>query len=113
MSSVAGFRGETNYDTYCASKGAVRLLTYALAERLGKPDIRVNVIHPVTIETARSTEAFELFGTEEGAEFLESVPLGEPGMLTDVGNTVVYLASDLARYVRGESIIGEDGRTST
>lgn len=113
MSSVAGYRGAANYETYCASKGAVRLLTYALADRLGEHDIRVNAIHPGTIETAMSTEDVELFGTGVETELLESVPLGERGLPTDVGNTAVYLASDLSGYVTSESIIVDGGRTNT
>lgn len=113
MSSVAGYRGAANYETYCASKGAIRLLTYALADRLGEHDIRVNAIHPGTIETAMSTEDVELFGTEVETDLLKSVPLGERGLPTDVGDTAVYLASDLSGYVTGESIIVDGGRTNT
>lgn len=113
MSSVAGYRGAANYETYCASKGAVRLFTYALVDRLGEYDIRVNAIHPGTIETAMSTEDVVLFGTEGETELLESVPLGERGLLTDVADTAVYLASDLSGYVTSESIIVDGGRTNT
>lgn len=46
ISSVAGMNGSGDTPTYCASKGAVRLLIYSLADRLGGEGIRVNAIHP-------------------------------------------------------------------
>ncbi|WP_436348725.1 SDR family oxidoreductase [Natronorubrum sp. FCH18a] len=113
LSSVAGYRGAGDYTSYCTSKGAVRLFTYALADRLGRNGIRVNAIHPGSIDTAMMNEDSSVFGTEAGERLLESIPLGERGEPKDVGNTAVYLASDLASYVTGESIIVDGGRTQT
>ncbi len=57
VSSVAGVVDNGNYVTYCVSKGAIRLLTYAAAHRLGPDGIRVNAIHPGGIETAMLEDA--------------------------------------------------------
>lgn len=112
MSSVAGLAGGGDYVTYSTSKGAVRLLTYSLADRLG-PEIRVNAIHPGVIETAMTTEDVPIVGTELGKQFEEMIPRGRFGEPRDVAATAVYLASDLADYVTGESVVVDGGMTHT
>jgi len=108
ISSTAGMVGIPNNSIYCASKGAVRLLTYALAAELG-PDIRVNAIHPGTTETQMVTEDVEIIGTERGEQQEKSIPLRRFGKPKDVGNAAVYLASDLSDYVTGESLVVDGG----
>lgn len=108
ISSTAGIVGGSENSIYCASKGAVRLLTYALAAELG-PDIRVNAIHPGTTKTQMVTEDIEIFGTDEVEERAKSIPLQRLGRPDDVAETAVYLASDLSDYVTGESILVDGG----
>jgi len=55
LSSVAGLQGSAPFSTYCTSKGAVRLLTMALAAELGPHGIRVNALHPGIIATSMTT----------------------------------------------------------
>jgi len=113
MSSVAGLLGSGEYVTYCTSKGAVRLLTYSLAGTLGPHGIRVNAIHPGIIETAMTTEDVPIVGTETGEAFLETVPLGRNGQPEDVADAAVLLASDLASYITGESLVVDGGMSMT
>ncbi|MWG33396.1 SDR family oxidoreductase [Halomarina oriensis] len=108
VSSTAGIVGVPNNSIYCASKGAVRLLTYALATELG-PDIRVNAIHPGTTETQMVTSDVEIVGTEKGERQQESIPLRRFGRPNDVADSVVYLSSDLASYVTGASLVVDGG----
>ncbi|MFP8890729.1 SDR family oxidoreductase [Natrialbaceae archaeon A-CW2] len=108
ISSTAGMVGIPENSIYCASKGAVRLFTYALAAELG-PDIRVNAIHPGTTETEMVTKDVEIIGTERGAQQEEAIPLKRFGKPKDIGNAAVYLASDLADYVTGESLVVDGG----
>jgi len=113
LSSVAGLEGTGEYVTYCVSKGAVRLLTYSTADALGPDGVRVNAIHPGVIETAMTTEDVPIIGTEQGEEFLESIPsrrFGQPG---DVADAALFLASDLSSYVNGESLVLDGGMTSS
>ncbi|MEF8791601.1 MAG: SDR family oxidoreductase [Haloarculaceae archaeon] len=113
LSSVAGLEGSANYVTYCTSKGAVRLLTYATAAELGPEGVRVNAIHPGLIETSMTTDDVPIVGTEAGESFLEQIPSRRFGTPEDVADAALYLASDLADYVNGESLVVDGGMHNT
>jgi NAD(P)-dependent dehydrogenase (short-subunit alcohol dehydrogenase family) len=113
LSSVAGLEGSAGYATYCASKGAVRLLTYSLAAELGPEGVRVNAIHPGIIDTAMTTEDVPIIGSEAGEAYLDGIPSrrwGDPG---DIADAAVFLASDAGDYVNGESLTVDGGMTNT
>lgn len=109
LSSVAGLRGTAPYSAYCSSKGAVRLLTYALADELGGSGVRVNAIHPGVISTSMTTDDVPLIGGESEEQFLQQIPLGRFGEPEDVAGVALYLASDLSAYVSGASIVVDGG----
>jgi NAD(P)-dependent dehydrogenase (short-subunit alcohol dehydrogenase family) len=113
ISSVAGLQGSGEYVTYNTSKGAVRLMTYALASKFGPQGIRVNAIHPGLIETTMTTEDVPIFGTEQEDAFVETIPSRRAGTPEDVANAAVFLASDLGGYVNGESLVVDGGMSST
>jgi len=113
MSSMAGIIGGSEVSTYCAAKGAIRLLTYALADELGPDGVRVNAIHPGFIETTMTTEDVEEISEERENEYLDDIPLRRVGTPGDVADTALYLASDLADYVTGESILVDGGVVNT
>ena len=113
ISSVAGLEGSAAHVTYTASKGAVRLLTYSLAAKLGPDGVRVNAIHPGLIETAMTTDDVPIFGTEAEEQFLQKVPSGRGGTPEDVADAALYLASDLSDYVNGESLVVDGGMSSS
>ncbi|WP_254272540.1 SDR family NAD(P)-dependent oxidoreductase [Haloarcula marina] len=110
ISSIAGLFGNGNWPTYAASKGGLTTLTYSLAHKLADDGIRVNAIHPGGIETMIGGDA----GTdpEQTAAFEEAVPLGRYGQPEEIGGAAVFLASDLASYVTGESLVVDGGWTS-
>ncbi|USZ73669.1 SDR family oxidoreductase [Natronosalvus halobius] len=112
LSSVLGIRGSGKYVAYVASKGAVRSMTYALADELGPDGIRVNAIHPGTIETQMNREDIELLGTESENQVKRSVALRRLGHPTDIGNVAVFLASELSDYVTGVSIPVDGGEVN-
>ena len=113
LSSTAGLYGVGDYVAYSASKGAIRLMTYALADALGPDGVRANVVHPGVVETAMTREDSEVIDTSAGEAFRERIPLGEFGRPEDVADAALYLASDLARYVTGESLVVDGGVHST
>lgn len=113
ISSVAGLEGSGEFITYCGTKGAVRLLTYAMAAKLGPDGVRVNAIHPGLIETTMTTDDYPIMGTDAEEDFLQSIPSRRAGQPEDVADTALYLASDLSDYVNGESLIVDGGMTNT
>ncbi|ERG89541.1 MAG: dehydrogenase [halophilic archaeon J07HX5] len=113
ISSVAGLEGSADHVTYTASKGAVRLLTYSLAAKLGPEGIRTNAIHPGLIETSMTTEDVPIFGTEAEEQFIQMVPQRRGGTPDDVADAALYLASDLSGYVNGESLVVDGGMSSS
>jgi NAD(P)-dependent dehydrogenase (short-subunit alcohol dehydrogenase family) len=113
LSSMAGLVGGSENSIYCASKGAVRLLTYSLAAELGPKNIRVNAIHPGPIDTEMISEDIPIVGSDREESYRESIPLQRFGTPEDVGNAAVYLASDLSGYVTGSSLVVDGGISNT
>lgn len=113
MSSVAGIQGSRQSPTYSASKGAVRLLTYALAAELGEDGVRVNAIHPGVIETSMTTEDVGLVRGENADRYRSMIPQGRFGTPDDVADVTLFLASDLADYVNGASLVVDGGMSSS
>ena len=119
ISSIAGLFGNGSWPTYSASKGGLTTLTYSLAHALGEHDIRVNAIHPGGIDTAIGEDGdgeADDTGDETAAADMEAfrsmVPLGRQGTPSEIGGTATFLASDLANYVTGESLVVDGGWTS-
>ena len=111
VASLFGQQGVVGAAAYGASKAGVSLLTQSMARELGPHGIRVNAVAPGHIATemhwdelraraARAGRSFE----EEREKVLREVPLGRHGTGTDVAAVVVWLASDDAGYVTGQTI---------
>lgn len=113
LSSVSGLVGTAGLAGYCATKGAVRLLTYALAAELGPQGVRVNAIHPGATETMQAMEDSGMIGSPEADRLRDRIPLGRFGQPDDVADAAVFLASDMADYVNGESLLVDGGRINT
>ena len=119
MSSVAGLKGSPILAAYCATKGAVRLFTKAIAMECAnfKDGVRVNSVHPGIIETpiwlsimnpenpgANAPPDLDAMSTM-------AVPLGVKGLPQDIANGVLWLASDESRYVTGAELVIDGGLT--
>jgi NAD(P)-dependent dehydrogenase (short-subunit alcohol dehydrogenase family) len=108
-SSVAGHVGMPGASIYIASKHAVEGLTKTAALEVVAQGIRVNAISPGLIVT----DMFERFagGPEsDTTKYLVSlVPSGRPGQAHEVAQPVLWLASDAASYVTGQSILVDGG----
>jgi len=86
---------------YSATKGAVDTLTFALARELGPKGIRVNSILPGHTNTPATAGNF---AGEFGQQLIAGTPLGRFGEPDDIAPVAVFLASDDAHWVTGESI---------
>ncbi len=106
-----GLAGGSQAAAYCASKGAVVLMTKAMAIDHGRQKIRVNCICPGDTDTAMlRTEARQLGVAEE--RFLSDSakrPLGRLGKPEEIANAALYLASDAASFVTGAALVVDGG----
>ena len=101
MSSRAGKTAHKNASAcYGASKAGVDALTRKLADDFGAEGIRVNSICPGPIETDMSLQ----WTPEYRQRVFANIPLGRLGKAEEVANLAVFLASDLAGFITGESI---------
>jgi 3-oxoacyl-[acyl-carrier protein] reductase len=91
---------------YAATKGAVDTMTFALARELGPRGIRVNSILPGHTNTPATDGNF---AGELGVKLLAGTPLGRFGEPEDIAPVAVFLASDDAHWVTGESIRAAGG----
>ncbi len=107
VSSIAGQIAFPNSSAYCATKGAVEQLTKALAVELAPQGIRVNAIAPGNIRTPMNEELLE--DPEYEQMYLDGTPYGRVGVVEDVAPLAVFLVSDAARYIHGESILVDGG----
>jgi len=107
VSSIAGVVAFPNSAAYCASKGAVEQLTKALAVELSPQGIRVNGIAPGNIRTPMNEELLKDADWERMYE--AGTPYGRIGTVDDVAPLAVFLASDAARYIHGESVLVDGG----
>lgn len=109
-SSVCGLIGHRyTPEAYTATKGAVTMLTKAIASRYGKDNIRCNSIHPSTVDTPLVHE--RLKDPQFAAERLGEVPLGRLASAQDVANAVLYLASEEASFINGAALPVDGGVT--
>lgn len=115
VASISGVTGRGTGVHYCASKGAVRIMTYAMAAALGEHGIRANAVCPGVVETPMTRRDLGMFeGDATAAETYRQVsPLGRVGRPGDIADAVLYLASPLSGFVTGESLIVDGGATNT
>ena len=111
LSSVRGIRGYTGGNSgYCATKGAVELITKALALEWAPSGIRVNALGPALVITPGTKHIAE--DPQLAAKYAAAVPLGRIGMPEDMIGAVVYLCSDAASFVSGQTIYVDGGLTA-
>ncbi len=100
ITSVVGLIGNPGQANYVASKAAITGMTKALAKEYGKKNITVNAVAPGFIETAM-TESLD--ATIKDA-YMKQIPLNRFGSVYDVAATALFLASDGASYITGQTI---------
>jgi NAD(P)-dependent dehydrogenase (short-subunit alcohol dehydrogenase family) len=111
LSSIAGQVGIPGASIYVASKHAVEGLTKSVALEGAATGVRVNAVAPGPV----ATEMLERFtgGSEEAkAGFLDSMPAKRAATVDEIAETILFLASDKARYLTGQSITVDGGYTA-
>ncbi len=107
-----GLKGGDKAAAYCAAKGGLVNLTRAMAIDHGPDNIRVNSVNPGDTNTAMLREEGRQLGCEE-KQFLEESAKGRPlerlGTPEDVANVVLFLASDLSKWMTGSALVVDGG----
>jgi len=109
MSSVHEEIVFPHFAPYCASKGALKMLTRNLATELAPFNIRVNNVAPGAIATPINKSL--LNDKEKLGKLLENIPMKKLGTPEDVAGIVAFLASEDARYVTGSTYFVDGGLT--
>jgi NAD(P)-dependent dehydrogenase (short-subunit alcohol dehydrogenase family) len=106
-----GLAGGPRAAVYCASKGAVVLLTKAMAIDHGRQNIRVNCICPGDTDTAMLRSEARQLGEAEDRFLSQSAkrPLGRVGKPEEIAHAALYLASDAASFVTGAALVVDGG----
>jgi 3-oxoacyl-[acyl-carrier protein] reductase len=100
IASVVGVMGNAGQSNYTAAKAGMIGFTKSLAREIASRGITVNVVAPGFIDTDMTRDLPE----ENRAELLTQVPLGRLGSGADIANAVLFLASDAAAYITGETV---------
>ena len=107
MASVAGWIGSAGAATYCASKHGVIGLTKSAALETARNGIRINVVCPAVIETPMGER---VFGAPEAKKYALGLhPIGRFGTPMEVAEAVVWMCSDKASFMTGQSLILDGG----
>lgn len=108
LASGAALTGLPGCVGYSPSKGAVKMLTQAMAADLGKDGIRVNAIAPGVIETAMTESTRN--DPERLGRFMARIPAGRLGQPEEIAGPAVFLASELASYINGITLPADGGK---
>lgn len=108
IGSVITNLGMPNSSVYTGTKAAVKAITEVLAKELAARHIRVNTISPGMVET-EGTHAAGIIGSEMESQVVSTTPLGRMGQPGDIAPVAVFLASDDARWITGETLIVSGG----
>lgn len=109
LSSVHGFRACKGHSVYAGTKGAIIAHTRELAVELAPKGIRINALAPGAVPVENQ---FKAAGTDDFSDLGKLIPCGFPGTPLDIAKIAVFLASDEARYIVGQTIIADGGTTS-
>jgi len=105
ISSLSALRGLPGQANYAAAKGGVISFTRVVARELGRFGIQVNALAPGFIET----EMLQSMNKESLEELIQGIPLGRVGTAQDIVGAVLFLASDRADYITGQTILIDGG----
>ncbi len=111
ISSTRAFMSEPNTFGYSASKGGLEALTHSLAISLAEDRVRVNAIAPGWIETGEWQKKSQQYTPQHSKEDKDQHPVGRVGTPEDVATAALFLCSDQAGFITGQSITIDGGMT--
>jgi len=115
VSSIAGLIGSAGPAAYTASKGAVRLLSKSVALYCAEKQygIRCNSVHPGGVDTPIFNPLWQAMGHEKGKTMLGARhPIGRMAEPQDLGELILWLASDRSSFVTGAEFVADGGVTA-
>ena len=114
IGSIEGIGANPWHSAYCGSKAGVHGFTRALAIDLGKENIRCNAIAPGWINSDLSNDYIDAQEnpTQAKKDLLNLHPIGRTGETSDIGSTVVFLASEDSAFITGQVLVVDGGRTA-
>ena len=107
ISSQASQAALKDHAVYCASKGAVDMLSKAMALELGPHNIRVNTVNPTVIMTEMGKLGWS--EPEKAQSMISKIPLGRFGEVSEVVDAVAYLLSDRSSMINGVTLPVDGG----
>ncbi len=107
--SISGTRPAAGEAPYSAAKAGVAAITASAALEYA-PDIRVNAVSPGMIETALTAPLLQLV-PDARERYRRTTPMGRIGQPEDIADVVVFLCSDLARFITGQNLVVDGGMT--
>ena len=105
ISSISGLMGNPGQVNYSSSKAALNGFTKSLAKEVGSRNITVNCVAPGFI----NTDMTSYIGDNERNEILKQIPLNKFGLPEDISKLVMFLMSDEASYITGQTISIDGG----
>ena len=105
ISSISGLMGNPGQVNYSSSKAALNGFTKSLAKEVGSRNITVNCVAPGFIDTDMTS----YIGDNERNEILKQIPLNKFGLPEDISKLVMFLMSDDASYITGQTISIDGG----
>ena len=110
LGSVSSLLGHPHHAPYAATKGGIAIMTKAMATEWATTGVTVNAIGPAYTVTGLIAELVE--NPEANRELVSSIPMGRLGRPEDIVGAAVYLCSDAAGFVTGQTLFVDGGRTA-